>query len=452
MKHWKPFKKQTVAKFLLAACLPLTMTGCGSSADVLGLTKLLVKDDVQALYDYMIDWYYWYEELPIARDLTRYDTAEEALAALRFSSDKFSNITSAVSSNALLTQGRATAFGITYKVENDETLIVRLVQPNSPAKAQGVLRGDVITAIDGVAVKTLITEKRLEDSFGESTVGVTKKFSITRAAIPLEVTLTKTDFVLNSAPVATVHPITGGKAGYIVYNQFTEPSLAQWRSAVQSVKDQGATKIIVDLRFNGGGRVATATDIAAALLPASAQGKKFATLEFNKKRKSNNSEEFLRADSLAGSFTDVVFLSSPSSCSAAELVMNGVTPFLTANQVTNIGQTTCGKPYGFTPQEFKGKLFNIATFVIKNANGSGDYFDGIKPKCGALDDNKGPLGDATESMLASALAYLNSGICAPVASSQIQGKSADGKIRLKNEKDDYWQLPSNGLARELGFI
>jgi carboxyl-terminal processing protease len=448
----KSNRKNTFAKLLLAASLPLAAQGCGSSADVLGLTKLLVKDDVQALYDYMIDWYYWYEELPIARDLTRYSNAEEALSALRFSGDKFSNITSAASSNALLTEGRAIAFGITYKVENDEALIVRLVQPNSPAKAQGVLRGDVITAINGETVKSLIAEKRLENAFGESTVGVNKKFTITRAGQTLEISLSKTDFVLNSAPVATVHNITGGKAGYVVYNQFTEPSLAQWRSAVQSVKDQGATKIIVDLRFNGGGRVTTATGLAATLLPASAQGKKFASLEFNKKRKNNNSEEFFPADSLAGSFTDVVFLSSPSSCSASELVMNGVTPYLTANQVTNIGQTTCGKPYGFTPREFEGKLFNIATFVIKNAEGSSDYFDGIKPKCGAVDDNVGQLGDASESMLSAALAYLNSGTCAPVTSSQIQGKSADGKIRLKNEKDDYWQLPINGLARELGFI
>jgi hypothetical protein len=51
------------------------------------------------------------------------------------------------------------------------------------------------------------------------------------------------------------------------------------------------------------------------------------------------------------------------------------------------------------------------TFRLLNANGEGDYFDGLEPDCQALDDLRYELGDQREARLAAALALAESGTC-----------------------------------------
>jgi carboxyl-terminal processing protease len=448
-----PNLKRNLRAALLSTAIAGSIAGCGSSADVLGLSRIFVDSDVQYVYDFLRGPYYWYDEVSLTADLTRYDTPEEALTKLKYSGDKFSNISSAAESQALLNDGEIIAFGITYKVENDKLLRVRFVQPSSGAQSVDIRRGDAITAVNGESVETIITEKRLDAAFGGSEIGLTRKFSITRGTQQLEINATKNKFTLNSAPVATVHNVTGAKAGYVVYNQFTQPSQAQLLTAFKQVKDQGATKLIVDLRFNGGGRVDVANAVTSAIVPQSAIGKRFAYLEWNKNYKSNNTDYLFVTEPLAGQFTDVIFLTSPGTCSASEAMINGVAPYLTNSQVTTMGQTTCGKPFGFSAPTRGGKQYNIVVFRVTNGAGKGDYENGLVPECGATDDNQGQLGDAGESMLASALSYFNSGTCNPlVATDSIVGKSIGGKTARDKNWEDYWQLPVNGLARQTGII
>jgi carboxyl-terminal processing protease len=461
--------KATPFKTLMALSLStavLALTGCGggpgaqaykapSSSANLGAnanatSKGIVNDEVQFLYAYMQDWYLFYKDLPQV-DISQFLTPEAALDSLRVTKDKFSNISSDAAATALYDEGRLLAFGLSTKIENDSQIRIRYVQPNSPAKAAGIQRGDAITSIDGVSVSVLVANGDIDNAFGPQEDGVTRTFAVNSGAQSRDIVVTKTWFAIDSAPIATVHNTGTSKTGYVLYNQFTNPSLPQWQNAIASVKSQGATKIIVDLRFNGGGLVDIGAHLAGALTPISAMGKLYSMIEFNDKQSAQNEPINIAPDSAAGSFDEVVFLTSPGTCSASEGLIVGIQPYLSAAKVTMIGETTCGKPVGFTAPSYKGKRYNILSFRGRNADGFSDYFDGLTPKCLATDTFTGNLGQAGEPMLDAALSYVTSGACASASANTLQTKQVGGTKKSRKNADDYWRLPVNGLARETGI-
>jgi hypothetical protein len=80
--------------------------------------------------------------------------------------------------------------------------------------------------------------------------------------------------------------------------------------------------------------------------------------------------------------------------------------------VNLIGATTCGKPYGFYPQDNCGTTFFAIQFKGVNQLGFGDYADGFAPTCAVDDDFAHALGDPAEARLATALAHRATGNCA----------------------------------------
>jgi hypothetical protein len=85
-------------------------------------------------------------------------------------------------------------------------------------------------------------------------------------------------------------------------------------------------------------------------------------------------------------------------------------------QVIQIGAATCGKPYGFFPQDNCGTTFFAIQFQGVNNKGFGDYADGFVPGgifrgCAAADDFGHALGDPAESLVAAALSFRASGTC-----------------------------------------
>ena len=125
----------------------------------------------------------------------------------------------------------------------------------------------------------------------------------------------------------------------------------------------------------------------------------------------------------------VFVLTTNSTCSASEAIINGLRGV--DIEVIQFGSTTCGKPYGFYPQDNCGTTYFTTQFRSVNAAGFGDYPDGFSPAnssestvgitlpgCQAVDDFS-PLGEITEPMLAAALAYRENGGQCSEASSQI---------------------------------
>ena len=134
----------------------------------------------------------------------------------------------------------------------------------------------------------------------------------------------------------------------------------------------------------------------------------------------------------------VFILTSGGTCSASESVINSLMGVDV--QVIQIGGTTCGKPYGFYPQDNCGNTYFSIEFQGVNAKGFGDYADGFIPGgggsnpagCQVADDFGHQLGDPAEAQLAAALAFGASGTCPapPAAAALREGGGLRGNAQL----------------------
>jgi carboxyl-terminal processing protease len=435
--------------------IPALLHGCGGGGGSGSATSTYISDEVEFLVNYMEKSYLFFRDIQ-ANDVSNVSTPEQALELRRAKQDKFSNIASAETSDALFVEGKTTAFGFNQKLEDDKLLRIIFVQPNSPAQAAGLKRGDAIVAVDGESVASLLAASRLNNAFGPIEIGIRRTVSVMRGNQSFDLALVKASFSLQTASLGKTIALTNGsKAGYLYYNSFTTPSLSQWKTALATMKTQGATKLVVDLRINGGGLVNIATSLGATLVGSNEAGKLFLQTAFNEKSTPLVTNYTIPFDTLAGTFSEVVFLTSPASCSASEALIIGIQPYLPTTKVTLIGGTTCGKPYGFSPPEYKSKLYNITSFRLKNSVGFTDYVDGLVPNCKATDNAQLELGDEKESLLSAALGFLNNGTCPVVASSltsALGGPEKDFKEpKLTERASDYWHIPKENIALETGI-
>jgi hypothetical protein len=135
----------------------------------------------------------------------------------------------------------------------------------------------------------------------------------------------------------------------------------------------------------------------------------------------------------------VFILSTSGTCSASEAVLNGLRGVDV--EIILIGDTTCGKPFGFFPTDNCGETYFTIQFRGVNDKNFGDYSDGFVPMnsnfvfgvkvagCVVPDDLDHELGDVNEGLLAAALQYRIDGTCpavsSPKTSSRIRYLSAD---------------------------
>jgi len=123
----------------------------------------------------------------------------------------------------------------------------------------------------------------------------------------------------------------------------------------------------------------------------------------------------------------VFVLTSGNTCSASEAVINGLRGVDV--QVIQVGSTTCGKPYGFYPEDNCGTTYFSIQFQGVNQKAFGDYADGFVPAgagatglpgCAMADDLNHALGDPQEARLAAALQYRSNQTCPAVAAANAE--------------------------------
>jgi carboxyl-terminal processing protease len=400
----------------LCAAMALGTAGCGGGGDGGQMSGTPgVNADVKFLSDYMADWYFWYSQLP-AVDLTTFATPEDALTAMRVAQDRFSFIETAETFNALFDNSQALGFGFGYIVLGTQVWI-RFVQPLANAATAGLQRGDRLVAVGGTPVETLIAQNTLDASFGPAQDGYSLVLSIQRGTQMLDLPMTKSWYTVKNVLDARVLDNAGRKVGYINFFSFNTPAQGEWNTALQQVLDGGAQDLVVDLRENGGGLLSVATALSSSMAPAGQSGQLYGHLEFNDKHVASDSTLSLQAAATAGRIDNLVWITSPRTCSASESLMVSLRPYRSA---MSVGETTCGKPVGFTAPTFDGKVYNVVTFRSVNRDGFTDYYQGLAPDCSVADDYATPFGDPNEPKLAVALQTLRTGTCPAATTKSIE--------------------------------
>src|SRR5690606_14565545 len=123
----------------------------------------------------------------------------------------------------------------------------------------------------------------------------------------------------------------------------------------------------------------------------------------------------------------VMVLTTASSCSSSELVINSLAPFI---EVVQIGAPTCGKPVGQQPALLGDYVLFAINFQTVNSLDQGDYFDGLSPHCAVADMIKGDWGVASDPLYAEAINFIANGSCSTVG---VAAMAASTPIAVKAE-------------------
>ena len=395
------------------------LAACGGGGE--GSTPAAATCDLDAqkswLRDYMLDAYFWAGAAPNPAP-TGYASVDAYLDALRFSGDgvvprdRWSNIQDSASYNRFFGDGSTLGYGL--QVNGRELVLplrARYIEPGSPAAAAGVVRGDIIVSVNGRSAADLISANDFA-LLSPTQAGDAITVVLDTAAGRRTVTLTASVYAL--VPVAAPQVITlanGRKAGYLFLKDFITQAEAPLAAAMASFRDAGVTELILDLRYNGGGRVSTSVVLASLIAGSARNGGVFATLDFNARHAGSNTSYALNT-AAASPFARAIVLTGSRTCSASELVVNGLKPYM---PVVTVGAASCGKPFGFVPVQSCGSTFSSVNFEAFNAAGQGRYYNGIDATCPVAEDFTRPLGDPTETLTAAAASYLGGGTCPPAA-------------------------------------
>jgi carboxyl-terminal processing protease len=361
--------------------------------------------------DILDDLYLWRQYLPDV-DPVRFPSPEAYLEAVRYRplDTSYSYITPKAAHDALFSDSQYIGFGFSTRATNTEITILQ-VFPGSPASEAQLARGDRIVAVDGRTIGELTVSGAIDTVFGDAAGGVSVSVDVvTRAGQSRRVTLEKRMVTIPPVSLTRVYQVNGRIVGYVFFRQFVRPSMAALDEAFAALRQAGATELVLDLRYNGGGLLDVAVRLASLIGDVTLRGQVFATLQHNDRNR--DLDETYRFEAVANPLrlSRLVVITTRSSASASELLINGLRPYL---PVTVVGDRTFGKPVGQYSIDLCNRVVLPVAFITLNARGEADYFDGIAADCIAADDAGHELGAVEEASLAEALTVIRTGNCNP---------------------------------------
>jgi C-terminal processing protease CtpA/Prc len=398
--------------------------------------------------------YLWYDEVPdlnpssVADPLDYFDELRtDALTASGQPKDKFHFTYDTDDWIALSQSGVSAGYGVQWIVMSGtppREIVVAFTEPGTPATAAGLERGDRIMRVDGQDAVNGTSDAvidALNAGVYPSDVGQTHSFSILKRS-GQTVDLSMTSQEITSDPVQNVTTIQtpSGLVGYLLFNDHIATAESELVNAIQTLDAAGVQDLVLDIRYNGGGYLDLASELAYMIAgSANTAGRTFEQVRFNNKHPVTNpvtgqplaptpfhsTTQGFPGGGPAGvslptlELNRVYVLTSGSTCSASEAIMNALRGVDV--HVYQVGTTTCGKPYGFYPEDNCGTTYFAIQFQGQNDKGFADYSDGFVPSssasgtdgfsvpgCVIADDFTRALGDPLEAQLAAALAYRDS--------------------------------------------
>jgi C-terminal processing protease CtpA/Prc len=423
-------------------------------------------EELNWLRSWTNDLYLWYSEVPdqnpanFTSDANYFDVLKTtAITGSGSPKDKFHFTYSTATWEALSQSGVQAGYGANFVIiasTPPRNVVVAYTEPGSPAAnaPASLARGAKLLTIDGVDLVSATDQasvNTLNAGLSPQNIGESHAFSILDAGATTPRTVTLVSASVTETPVQNAHTIATatGLVGYMLFNDHLATAEGELVAAFGQLQSAGVKDLILDIRYNGGGYLDIASEVAYMIAgPTPTAGQTFELTEFNSKHPTvdpvtgstimpvgfHTTTQGFDSSIPAGqalptlNLQRVFVLTGPSTCSASESIINSLQGVNV--EVIQIGTTTCGKPYGFYPADNCGVTYFSIQFQGLNAKSFGAYPHGFTPAntlaiqgvpvpgCSVADDFTHALGDSAEGVLASALGYRATGVC-PVAPSAV---------------------------------
>jgi carboxyl-terminal processing protease len=403
--------RMNISKFLIIGILSLSIFASCKKDNVIPstttLTPAMARD---SLYNYMNDMYYWYNLMPTVNK-DNYADPDALLKAMIYKPlDKWSYITDYDKLNAMV-NGDFIGHGFSMGLDDSLKARIAMIYPVSPLYAEGVRRGWFIEKINGTEVAPILISRdsaAYANLLGPKEAGITNIFLFKKPdGTKVTISSTKSKLSLPSVILYDTLNLTSGVTGHLVFDSFFKPAENELYNAFTYFNSTGIKDLILDLRYNSGGALYIAQELASYIAGTANPGSAFVKLSYNDKHTSENVTYSLLTPPYALSLTRMVVITTRATASASECLMNGLKPYMT---VVSVGDTTDGKPAGMNPYDIEKKYVVVAiNFKIVNKDDQGDYFDGIPPTSFAQDDITRDFNDRKEICLKDAISYLETG-------------------------------------------
>ena len=217
--------------------------------------------------------------------------------------------------------------GITIQTTEDESgfLIVEVVS-GGPAEEAGIQPKDLLIAVEDTDIRKMTTEEVRDLVKGEEGTGVV--LTIVRQGVHEKLSVQRRKV---ETPVAT-YEMLEGNIGLVTIENFDERCAKESWAAIEALREQGAEKLIFDVRNNPGGFAEELVELLDHLLP---EGELFRTVRYDGKEHVDRSD----ADFLD---MPMAVLVNQSSYSAAEFFAAALGEY---DAAVIVGEQTVGKGY-----------------------------------------------------------------------------------------------------------
>lgn len=259
--------------------------------------------------------------------------------------------------------GHFVGIGVDIYLGEDGYITIQSVTPGGPAEEAGILAGDKIMEVDGQDISNMEATETTDLIKGAAGTDVELTIFRERDGSVETYLVTRTDIQVKTVQ----YRMLNGTMGYVSISNFRENTYEQFQEALKELKQQGMDRMVLDLRDNTGGLVASAHDIGEEILP---EGTMVYTLDKEGNRQDLTCDQTYLAIPL-------VVLVNENSASAAEILAGAIQDM---GRGELIGTTTFGK--GLVQRLFTlpdGSGLNVTIQKYYTPNGTSIHGVGILP-------------------------------------------------------------------------
>ncbi len=365
-------------------------------------------DDVKRRVDFdMRDYYIFYDQVP-RLNLDDYETPEALIADLRVAPDEFSYVTDAAQQSATVESGLTRGYGFWFRPAGDGVVRMRDIRAGSPADVAGILRGDAVESFNGIPMDD-VTDEDISEGLGPENLPV---FLTVRTGdeAPRDVVVEYGEYRWVTAGPALRYTNSNDAlpaVGYLPIRRFLETTKDEIDASLAWLEMEGIEELIIDLRYNTGGRISVIRHLASVIGGAAVANNAFQISQWNDKYPERKSVDYFDSVENPLNLPRVIVLVTEHAGSSPEMFVNSLAPYI---DVVVVGGVTTGSPYSSSAEEYCGKSINAMHSIRTNALGVAIEF-GLQPDCPVEDDWATRANSVNDPLVNGALGFVTNSAC-----------------------------------------